>query len=185
MTYLAATGCRPHGAVAGAAAQPAMTLGAGGRAEVPVVTPSGISAPTITVTKPRAAAKVAPSVRSDLRDTCNRLTAVATTQLTHQGAYVASNARAGGRLMSTPVSRRAHAQVAAHTRWATTDDRQAATAPARRGLEAKWAREIDPTGVMQPTELNRRIASMRAAHMAKMRLARAKRASQNSGERAA
>jgi hypothetical protein len=66
------------------------------------------------------------------------------------------------------------ARVAAHTRWAGEPDRKAATAPARRGLDAKWAREVDPDGLLAPDELARRVDSLRQAHMARMALASAR-----------
>jgi len=66
------------------------------------------------------------------------------------------------------------ARVAAHSRWAAEPDRKKATAPARRGLDAKWAREVDPDGVLAPEELARRVDSLRQAHMARMALASAR-----------
>ena len=66
------------------------------------------------------------------------------------------------------------AKLAAHTRWAKEPDRAAATVSARKGLEAKWAREVDPDGTLPPAELARRIESCRQAHMARMSLASAR-----------
>ena len=66
------------------------------------------------------------------------------------------------------------ARIAAHTRWAGEPDRAAATAPARRGLDAKWAREVDPDGVLAPDELARRVENLRQAHMTRMALASAR-----------
>lgn len=66
------------------------------------------------------------------------------------------------------------ARIAAHTRWAGEPDRTAATAPARKGMEAKWAAQVDPDGVMAPDELARRIDNLRQAHMQRMALASAK-----------
>lgn len=78
--------------------------------------------------------------------------------------------------MSTPAGRRAHAQLAAHSRWAKEGDRAEALAPARRGQDLRFAREVDPDGVLSPEELAVRIKSARQAHMALMRLRRAQRA---------
>lgn len=64
-------------------------------------------------------------------------------------------------------------RIGAHERWAREPDRKAATAPARKGLEAKWAKEVDPNGTMRPDELARRIESKRKAHMARMTAAAA------------
>lgn len=66
------------------------------------------------------------------------------------------------------------AQIAANERWARTPDRAAATAPARAGLRAKFAREIDPDGVLPPDELERRVDNLHRAHMARMSLAASK-----------
>ena len=47
-----------------------------------------------------------------------------------------------------PESRSMVAQIAAAERWGRTADRTAATAPARAGLRAKFAREVDPDGTL-------------------------------------
>ncbi|CAN5713983.1 hypothetical protein BH11ACT8_BH11ACT8_12270 [soil metagenome] len=60
------------------------------------------------------------------------------------------------------------AQIAAAERWGRTADRTAATAPARAGLRAKYAREIDPTGSLPIDELERRVDSLIRAHMLRM-----------------
>ena len=65
-------------------------------------------------------------------------------------------------------------QIGAHTRWARETDRSAATLPARRGLEAKFEREVDPEGILPPAERAKRVENARNAHMAKMRLASSK-----------
>jgi hypothetical protein len=57
----------------------------------------------------------------------------------------------------------AHASVAANTRWAHEPDRSAATAPARAALEAKFAREVDPEGILPPAERAKRAANARRA----------------------
>lgn len=69
-----------------------------------------------------------------------------------------------------PSDRALIARVAAHTRWAKEPDRDAATQSARRGLEAKWEREVDPTGSLPPEERARRVSSLRSAHMQRMTL---------------
>lgn len=68
----------------------------------------------------------------------------------------------------TPEERSLLAQVAAAERWGRTDDRTAATAPARAGLRAKFAREIDPDGTLPSDELERRIDHLMRAHMLRM-----------------
>jgi hypothetical protein len=56
----------------------------------------------------------------------------------------------------------------AHHRWAHETDRAAATAPARAGFLAKFERQVDPDGILDPDERARRAASARAAFYAKL-----------------
>jgi hypothetical protein len=70
----------------------------------------------------------------------------------------------------TPEQRQMRSKLGAHAKWAATDDRTAATEPARKGFLAKLAREIDPDGVMDPTELARRVENARRAHYQRMAL---------------
>jgi hypothetical protein len=66
------------------------------------------------------------------------------------------------------------ARIAAHTRWAMEPDRKQATRAARKGLDARWAREVDPDGVLPPDELALRVDHLRRAHMTRMALASAR-----------
>lgn len=75
---------------------------------------------------------------------------------------------------STPSERRLRAQIAANSRWAKEPDRSAATAAARAGLDARFAREIDPDGVLAPDELAKRVDAARRAHFQRLALASAK-----------
>jgi hypothetical protein len=61
-------------------------------------------------------------------------------------------------------------RIAAYERWAHTKDRSAATAPARAGLDAKFAAEVDPDGTLAPDELSRRVAALRRAHFTRLAL---------------
>lgn len=73
-----------------------------------------------------------------------------------------------------PESRVLVAQIAAAERWGRTKDRTEATAPARAGLRAKFAREVDPDGSLaanDPAELERRVDHLLRAHMLRMTLA--------------
>jgi hypothetical protein len=63
------------------------------------------------------------------------------------------------------------ARIAAAERWAATPDRTAATAPARQGLRAKFAREIDPDGTLPEADLKQRVDHRMRAHMLRMSLA--------------
>lgn len=84
----------------------------------------------------------------------------------------------------TPEERSLVAQIAAAERWGRTPDRTAATAPARAGLRAKFARQADPEGILSPAERERRVDSLMKAHMLRMSLA-AKRARMAGGGDAA
>jgi hypothetical protein len=85
---------------------------------------------------------------------------------------------------ATPEERVLSARIAAAERWARTPDRSAATAPARAGLRAKFAREIDPDGTLPADELEKRIDLLVSAHMTRMSL-RAARARRRAREQAA
>jgi hypothetical protein len=80
------------------------------------------------------------------------------------------------------MSRRIAAQVAAHTRWAHTADRQAATAPARSAFIERFEREVDPNNELDPAERARRAESAKKAYF--LRLA-AKSAAARRAKRAA
>jgi hypothetical protein len=69
-----------------------------------------------------------------------------------------------------PQDRALIARLAANERWGRTADRTAATAPARQGLRAKFAREIDPDGTLDPAELERRVSQLHRAHMQRLSL---------------
>jgi hypothetical protein len=62
------------------------------------------------------------------------------------------------------------ARIAAHERWAHTKDRQAATAPARAGLDARFAEQVDPDGTLDPAERDKRVRAKRKAHFARLAL---------------
>jgi hypothetical protein len=71
---------------------------------------------------------------------------------------------------TTSEDRSLVAQIAPAERWGRTRDRTAATAPARAGLRAKFAREVDPEGALEPAELERRVDLLMRAHMLRMSL---------------
>lgn len=70
-----------------------------------------------------------------------------------------------------PEDRVLIAKLAAAERWGRTPDRAAATAPARAGMRAKFARQIDPDSTLDPVERERRVDSLVRAHMLRMSLA--------------
>jgi hypothetical protein len=59
-------------------------------------------------------------------------------------------------------------QIRAHKRWSQVEDRTAATAPGRRAAEARFEREVDPDGVLDPAERARRVENARRAHFIAM-----------------
>lgn len=67
----------------------------------------------------------------------------------------------------TATDRHLRAVIAASTRWSrtTSDDRREATAAARKGLRAKFAREVDPENRMTEADLERAIDNAMRAHM--------------------
>lgn len=62
------------------------------------------------------------------------------------------------------------ASIASHSRWAKETDRTAATRPALEGMRAKFEREVDPEGVLDPVERATRAESARKAHFKRLAL---------------
>jgi hypothetical protein len=71
-------------------------------------------------------------------------------------------------LSTTEISLRA--KLAAHSKWARTEDPSAATAPARAAFEGRWEREADPDGVLDPVERARRAHHLRQAYFMRLSL---------------
>lgn len=74
----------------------------------------------------------------------------------------------------SPAERSLAGRAAALKRWSQTDDRRAATAPARAGQLARFERQVDPDGSLAPDERARRAEMARRAHMANMQRLAAK-----------
>lgn len=70
----------------------------------------------------------------------------------------------------TPEQRSMSARIANYTRWANTDDKTAATAPARKAFEDRFLREADPDGVLPHEERLAKAALLRKAHFTRMAL---------------
>ena len=66
------------------------------------------------------------------------------------------------------------AKAAALSKWARTENRTAATAPARAAFEARFEREVDPAGVLSAQERARRASFARRAYFARLALLSAK-----------
>lgn len=80
----------------------------------------------------------------------------------------------------TPEQRRLRAQIAANTRWAN-DDPKAGTRHARAGFEARFERQVDPDGVLDPKERRRRAHAALKAHMARLAFASSKARARKAG----
>lgn len=79
--------------------------------------------------------------------------------------------------MPKSTERSLSASIAADTRWSRTPDRAAATAPARRALEEKFEREVDPEGILDPALRAKLAQNAKSAHYKRLALksARARR----------
>jgi hypothetical protein len=69
-------------------------------------------------------------------------------------------------MRETPAERAMHSRAASHARWSREADRSAATAPARAGMQARFERQVDPDGVLDPIERAKRAESARKAYFA-------------------
>ena len=74
----------------------------------------------------------------------------------------------------TPADRALRARLAAHTRWARTPDRTAATAVARAAFLDRFDRQVDPDDTLDPETRARLAANARSAHFARLALASAR-----------
>jgi hypothetical protein len=70
----------------------------------------------------------------------------------------------------SPAERSLRARLAAHTLHARRDSRQT-TAIARAGFLARFEREVDPDGVLDPSERRRRAEQARRAYFVRLSLA--------------
>lgn len=77
----------------------------------------------------------------------------------------------------TDTERSQRSRVIAHKRWAHEPDRTAATAPARSAFLARFEREVDPDGQLDPAERAKRADNARSAYFRELALksARARR----------
>lgn len=71
--------------------------------------------------------------------------------------------------MPDPV-RSAIATIGAHESWARTEDRSARTAKARASFDARFETQVDPDGVLTPSERAKRAAHARKAYFARLAL---------------
>ncbi len=71
---------------------------------------------------------------------------------------------------STPNERALHARLAAHALHSRLADPSAHTAPARRAFLDRFEREVDPDGVLSPTERVRRAEHAKKSYFLKLAL---------------
>lgn len=71
----------------------------------------------------------------------------------------------------TPEQRVLRARIANSVRWAHEPDRTAATSPARDAFMARFEKQVDPDGVLDPVERSRRAECAKTAHFQRMALA--------------
>ncbi len=74
----------------------------------------------------------------------------------------------------TPAERRLAGAKGAHQRWAREPDRTAATAKARAAANARFLRQVDPDGILEPEVREKLATSARRAWMAEIALKAAK-----------
>ncbi len=78
------------------------------------------------------------------------------------------------RIKPSPQERSIAGRIGAHALHAQVADPTAHTAPARRAFLDRFAREVDPEGVLPPEERARRAEHLRKAYFARLALASAK-----------
>ena len=79
-----------------------------------------------------------------------------------------------------PVARSLNARIAAHASWAQTPIRAERTRNAHKASPASvdyWLARVDPSGVMSEGDKRKAAENARSAHMARLVLARRKKAS--------
>lgn len=81
-----------------------------------------------------------------------------------------------------PTERSITARIGAHARWANTIDRAAALEPARRGMDERFEREVDPDGEL-PLDVRQKLArSAKSRYYAQLQLKAAKARSARAAE---
>jgi hypothetical protein len=70
----------------------------------------------------------------------------------------------------TPEQRRLKASAAAHAQWSKETDRTQRTAKAREGQMARYRRQVDPEGRLDPEQREKMARSALRAHMTSMAL---------------
>lgn len=75
---------------------------------------------------------------------------------------------------ASPKRRKLHAKMMAHKRWSNSGqtERNKQAQKMQEGKMAKWAKQIDPDGTMDPAELDKQLGNRLAQEMAKLTLSR-------------
>lgn len=68
----------------------------------------------------------------------------------------------------TPSERTMRAQIAAHESWASTPNRAARTAKARKTFLDRFEKQVDPNGELDPAERARRAENARKAYFTRL-----------------
>ena len=76
--------------------------------------------------------------------------------------------------MSTQAERSLRAKIAVNESWSRTTDRAARTRKAREAFDLRFEREVDPDGVLTPTERAKRAENARKAYYARLSFESAK-----------
>jgi hypothetical protein len=71
----------------------------------------------------------------------------------------------------TPAQRKLRSSIASHERWSREPDRAAAMRPALAGFFAKFERQVDPNGELDPETRQKLAEAARLAHMKRAALA--------------
>jgi hypothetical protein len=79
----------------------------------------------------------------------------------------------------TPSERALRGRIGAHLSWANTADPKARTKPGRDAFLARFEREVDPDGVMDPAERARRAGHLRKAYMQELAIKSAQKRREN------
>jgi hypothetical protein len=77
-------------------------------------------------------------------------------------------------MTATPSQRQMIASIATLTRWAKEPDRAEAMKPAHKGFLAKFEKQVDPNGELDPQTRTRLAEAARKAHMKRLALASSK-----------
>lgn len=70
----------------------------------------------------------------------------------------------------TPTERSLRGQIAAHESWAKTENRPGRTANARKAMLDKFEQQVDPEGLLTPTERAQRAEHARKAYFKRLAL---------------